>query len=65
MLPRINKEKDVTADKGCLNLDKENADFVNLAKTFALCTAFAANIGGVATLTGTPPNIVFKGVVES
>ncbi|KAK3082623.1 hypothetical protein FSP39_000649 [Pinctada imbricata] len=39
-------------------------DYKRLAKTFALCTAFAANIGGMATLTGTPPNIILKGQAE-
>ncbi|XP_069134309.1 Na(+)/citrate cotransporter-like [Argopecten irradians] len=46
-------------------LDNEDEDFIKLAKTFALCIAFSANIGGIATLTGTPPNIVFKGLADS
>lgn len=42
-------------------LDRE---FAGLAKVFALSTAFSSNIGGMATLTGTPPNVIFKGLAD-
>ncbi|KAK7087494.1 Na(+)/citrate cotransporter-like isoform X2 [Littorina saxatilis] len=45
--------------------EKEDKDFVKLAKVFSLCTAFSANIGGMATLTGTPPNVIFKGLADT
>lgn len=43
---------------------EQEKEFSQLAKTFALCTAFAANSGGIATLTGTPPNIILKGQAD-
>ncbi|KAK3581968.1 hypothetical protein CHS0354_023440 [Potamilus streckersoni] len=43
--------------------DKER-DFHELAKVFALSISYAANAGGIATLTGTPPNIILKGHID-
>jgi sodium-dependent dicarboxylate transporter 2/3/5 len=43
---------------------KTDKEFEELAKTFATCVAYAASCGGVATLTGTPPNIILKGQAD-
>ncbi len=40
----------------------DSEDFLNFSKTLMLSIAFAASIGGVATLVGTPPNLVFAGM---
>ena len=48
-------------DKAAEDAERE---FDQLAKTFALCVAYAANCGGIATLTGTPPNIILKGQAD-
>lgn len=40
-------------------------DAGNLATALLLGIAYAASIGGLATLIGTPPNAVFKGFMES
>ncbi len=41
---------------------KDSDEFMNFSKTLMLSIAFAASIGGVATLVGTPPNLVFAGM---
>ncbi len=42
----------------------ETAEMRNFRKSLMLGIAYAASIGGVATLIGTPPNVVMYGVVR-
>lgn len=46
------------------NIDTKPGSF-NFGLSLMLGIAYAASIGGIATLVGTPPNIVFAGVVKS
>ncbi|CAG5124197.1 unnamed protein product [Candidula unifasciata] len=47
------------------NRAEKEKKFLGFAKTFSLAVAFSSNIGGMATLTGTPPNVIFKGIADS
>ncbi|XP_062610504.1 Na(+)/citrate cotransporter-like isoform X1 [Saccostrea cucullata] len=43
----------------------ENAEFSRICKALSLGIAYSANCGGVASLTGTGPNIVMKGAADT
>lgn len=42
----------------------EEAHISNFSLTIMLAIAYAANIGGIATIIGTPPNVAFVGYIE-
>jgi len=44
--------------------ERNNKDANNFKKSMLLGIAYGASIGGVATLIGTPPNIIFAGIVK-
>ena len=46
------------------NQSKENKSKDSFSKLLMLSIAYAASIGGMATLIGTPPNLVFAGFVQ-
>lgn len=43
---------------------KESKQQVAFSKALMLAIAYSASIGGIATLIGTPPNLIFAGVVQ-
>nr|WP_281163567.1 SLC13 family permease [Psychroflexus tropicus] len=45
------------------NQDKQQSDL--FSKSLMLSIAYSASIGGIATLIGTPPNLIFAGVLEN
>ena len=64
MDPLVTFQNQLSIPKCPVNLVQEQARFDNMTKGFLLSVAYAANVGGVATLTGTPPNLILKGFVD-
>ncbi|ELY51191.1 anion transporter [Natronolimnohabitans innermongolicus JCM 12255] len=55
----IYKTADLVEDSG-LDIDTSEGNF-SFGVALMLCIAYGASVGGVATLIGTPPNILFAG----
>ncbi|XP_076452387.1 Na(+)/citrate cotransporter-like isoform X2 [Babylonia areolata] len=61
-LPTVGEQ--VVEGDGVGSVSREDPDYLMLCKGLSLCIAYGCNIGGIATLTGTPPNLVFKGQAD-
>ena len=46
------------------NNNKGEGSIRNFSLTIMLAIAYAANIGGIATIIGTPPNVAYKGYIK-
>jgi solute carrier family 13 (sodium-dependent dicarboxylate transporter), member 2/3/5 len=44
--------------------DKGNGNLANFSLTIMLAIAYASNIGGIATIIGTPPNVAYVAYIE-
>jgi sodium-dependent dicarboxylate transporter 2/3/5 len=44
---------------------QKNQEQIRFTQGMSLCVCYSASIGGIATLTGTTPNLVLQGQVDS
>ena len=47
-----------------MDLKKKDDELTKFGKGLALSVAYGANAGGIATLTGTPPNLILQGMAN-
>ena len=42
----------------------ESQEYISMCKGMALCVAYAANVGGTGSMSGTGPNIIMVGQAD-